>query len=83
MPTRRESTSRTTLLPSVYLGHTLSELSNSSIDKVFVNASDATAVAATTEGLSTAVIDLNPQVERPVVISAQAARLPRILDAAE
>ena len=54
----------------------------------------ATAVAATAEGLSTAVIDLDPQAtasswsdrrqdESPVVISAQAARLPRILDAAE
>lgn len=54
----------------------------------------ATAVAATAKGLSVAVIDLDPQAtvsswsdrreeETPVVISAQAARLPRILEAAE
>ena len=54
----------------------------------------ATAVAATAEGLAVAVIDLDPQVtasswsdrreeETPVVISTQAARLPRVLEAAE
>ena len=53
----------------------------------------ATAVAAVADGLSAAVVDLDPQAtaanwsdrrkaESPVVISAQAARLPRILDAA-
>ena len=54
----------------------------------------ATAVAATAAEFSAAVIDLDPQAtasswsdrrqdESPVVISAQAARLPRMLDAAE
>ena len=53
----------------------------------------ATAVAAVSDGLSAAVVDLDPQAtaanwsdrrkaESPVVITALAARLPRILDAA-
>ncbi len=53
-----------------------------------------TAVAAAADGLSAAIVDLDPQAtaanwsdrretESPVVISAQATRLPRILEAAE
>ena len=53
----------------------------------------ATAVAAVVDGLSAAIVDIDPQAtatnwsdrrqaESPVVISAQATRLPQILDAA-